>query len=698
MPRVLSSSLVPNVTTVSREHPQARTASHGVAEAPRRAPVRCTYSKDAAWLTDAQIERGEVGAADRGKVLADKRQIDALFANYDAADVEARALIDKNSGAFTPAMTAKLCAVMLTGTLHQHIADDLRWAMSGFSTSEPLVPHIPRGNLRGLHKMIASIRDRPASERALFCRAMAWELAAVDLELVERLVKNVGVGTLSAIVPELSGLDERAASAELADQAAVAEYIAIDRPEPKVTRFEAPPELASAIRAATKRLAEADAIRDPVRAREAYGAARDAFRAVVSKCPEAIRDPAVRIWMERRSRALFVHRTIEELRTGPRTGKGWRLARTAMVRLPLLWRYAPSIDHQGEADHTFAAARASELGFDPCAPLTGPQERLLARNIAEATLHEGFDDPMIAALLPPVEIAEPGSAHLVFAPGIIPIGGVMSAAFERLDKSMGIPSHIAGTGLFESEWANASQIATQVDAVLAKSPDAKIVLMGYSQGIPNILRFMDDLAQEALHDEKAQAKLDQITAVCSLYGGHNGSPAADDFLPKVRSVTEQIPGGDRLEVGLSAINRVGRFVAGGVNSLKRSTREQFWQIASLPDNIAYMGLVAHPHSESELPRALILNYRNMKSLASSQGLPEDNDTQVLACDAVPGNDTTPLGRSIRESAIVTHVRGHHWNTLSPEHVPTDPPEVYDFPKAPQAMAHVSVLAELGYLD
>lgn len=670
------------------------TATGTLSAVPHAPAVTCAaserYRGDDAWLVGEQIERRAVTDA----ITLDKREVEQVFRQFGSSDERARAIVDRNDGAFTPQMSAQLATVLLCGSLGQHIKDDVRWLAGGCGGSEPVLPHIPRGNQRALHKLFVSIRSRPPNERELFLRATAWELARIDEELVHRFVKNIGAALLAGVVPSLDGLSPGEMVDALIDQDRVLAYLDQHRSQPSVTTYAPNRRTKALVAKAQVLLQNADALpasASPKRRRRAYAVARDGFAAAVAECPAAIRDPKVQAWMTRRARALFVYFAFEEVRSGPTDTKAWSLARTALSRLPLLARFATTAP--GEAEPALLVRLTAQLGFDPTGPLTDEQRTALIVALANATLDDGAADGLIEAMLPPRVGARETPVHVVFAPGVIPIGGVFDKAFVRLEEELDCAVTTAATGLFESDGDNAIEIARAVDAALAADPRARIVLMGYSQGVPNILRYLDDLGRGG---DEARSKRANVCAVSSLYGAHNGSLAADEFLPMVRSVTSRLPMADRLEVGLSSFERVGRFVGGGVNSLKRKTRERWWQIADVPDNIAFLSLAAHPHSDDALPRVLVANHHNLERLAARRGLPPDNDTQVLACDAPLGSEASAIGRSIRRANVTTDVRGHHWNPLSPAHVPIDADQVYAFPKAPQVMTHVALLGDLGW--
>src|SRR5262249_11500535 len=147
----------------------------------------------------------------------------------------------------------------------------------------------------------------------------------------------------------------------------------------------------------------------------------------------------------------------------------------------------------------------------------------------------------------------------------------------------------------------------------------------------------------------------------------------------------------------SGFSSIGNFLAGGVGSLKRSTRHRFWEQANLPSNIPYMSITANAKPD-EVPYVLFKGYNDMKTLAGTLGLLPDNDTQVLFQDAPLGNEDSDMGKAVRKNTTTVQVHGHHWNPLSSAVMKMDPePSKYGFPKTPQVEAHLLNLAELGLL-
>lgn len=669
--------------------------------------------RDASWLTMAQIASVATapGLAARSPRLAqlakDAEAIEAMFSRFGSADEEARTFIARGVDTLTPQMQAKLMAVLLTGSLTQHLKDDLRWLWRGFTDGVGgLIPKMPRENLRGLQRLFSAISARDPAEREPFLRAVACELAAYDEELVHRLVTNIGAGAIAALLPDTpdsATVDEVAEA--LCQQGPVMPYLRRHCAAPEVATY-APSAATRACAAAaaaaidqaddfarSKHIDQSAAGVDLARANELYGEARAAVRATISSDPLAIRDPVVKGWMRRRARALFIRSALDEITESVGKEKTGRL-------VDWLGRQVPGIGGlfgpPGATQPALLRHLEAELGFSPLAARTGERRAALMQAIERLTMAAGpDDDPMTGVLLAPEPADSPEHIHLVFAPGVVPIAGVLDGAFARLRQRNGVAVHVAATGLFESEYDNAAAVAGALNEALTEDPAARVVMIGYSQGVPNLLRCLHDLRNGTTEDRR---RAERVRAIGSVYGAHNGSPAADTLLPTLRGATWMVPFTDRIEVGLSSYERVGRLFGGGVNSLKRKTRSKFWDIANLPTDIPYTSLTAHPDGRESVPMMLAANYDAMKQTAKALGLPEDNDTQVLACDAPMGCDRSEVGRAIRSSNTNLDLRGHHWNVLDPEHVPIDSPETYWFPKTPQIEAHVQMLAELGLLD
>lgn len=619
----------------------------------------------------------------------------------------------------TPALSAKILAVLMTGLFTEKVGLSL--------PGGKLLDHVPgTKQLRGiletdrwaLQKFWDGLGRLPAEHQEKFLRSTAFELAQIDDELLARVLERTGVARLKAQFPFLQGTPETIPEliTELArtDHPETRAYLSDQRVAPRIQRFDAARNEAR-IRKVAAAIARADEYAQSHRvdlaspdhelewARDLYREAAAEVRKVVAADPLAIQSPVIKKWMARRSAALFVAGAVEEIESGVRpsfslTGK----LRAALRSIPGM---ASKVRQVGAAETTLLESLARELRFDPVLPRSAAERAAVVRALATRSLlppemvrhaPEGApapSDPLIHVMLPP-ERKKLEHTYLLFAPGVVPIAGVLVDAFAHLDGSLGIKTATAATGFFKGEFENARAIQKAFDEVLARDPQAKFILLGYSQGAVNALTFLDQLRTGPRKDREAARR---VRAVLSVYGAHNGSPSAQRALDLAHEVIQRLPRGADLEYLLSGVKQVGHFVAGGVNSLRRSTRDRFWSIANLPSDIPY-GSIAARTEPDEVPYVLRPSYQVLREDARKLGLAEDNDTQVLFHDAPLGNETSEMGRAIRRNCTTVYVHGHHWNPLSPAQMYWDPEAAkYGFPKWPQVSAHLENLAELGLI-
>jgi pimeloyl-ACP methyl ester carboxylesterase len=172
---------------------------------------------------------------------------------------------------------------------------------------------------------------------------------------------------------------------------------------------------------------------------------------------------------------------------------------------------------------------------------------------------------------------------------------------------------------------NAVQIRDAVMGLDAQGLE-KVVLVGYSKGVPDIL--------EALVNHPEMR--DRVSAVVSIAGAVGGSPIADSlegpFLKLMNGILSlECPPGD----------------GGGIESLKQPTRKQWLSQHRLPKSIRYFSIV----SFAERRRISALLRGGYEKLAF---VDPRNDGQLLFWDQViPG------------STLLGYVRADHWAISMP---------------------------------
>ena len=172
---------------------------------------------------------------------------------------------------------------------------------------------------------------------------------------------------------------------------------------------------------------------------------------------------------------------------------------------------------------------------------------------------------------------------------------------------------------------NAAQIAAAVER-LPEEPDEKIVLVGHSKGVVDILHFLADHPQQAR----------RVRSVVSVSGPVSGSPLADSLDEVYRSLFSRMPltdcpPGDRKVI----------------DSLRRSYRTTWLATHRLPAHVRYFSLATLARREEVHPLMLF----TFDALAAAG---ERNDGYVAVTDQlIPGG--TLLG----------YVNLDHWDIALP---------------------------------
>jgi len=167
------------------------------------------------------------------------------------------------------------------------------------------------------------------------------------------------------------------------------------------------------------------------------------------------------------------------------------------------------------------------------------------------------------------------------------------------------------------------------DAVMAQPQSAKkerVVLLGYSKGVPDILEAV------ATYPELAT----RIAAVVGVAGAVGGSPLANDASQGQANLLAKLPGSD-CDTGDE----------GGVESLKTSVRKDWLATHSLPASIRFYSLITYPAPE-QISRGLRSSYKKLSQVDSR------NDSQVIFYDQL-----------IPSSVIMGFVNADHWAIAVP---------------------------------
>lgn len=217
--------------------------------------------------------------------------------------------------------------------------------------------------------------------------------------------------------------------------------------------------------------------------------------------------------------------------------------------------------------------------------------------------------------------------HILFIPGAfgecfkdaVPF----PAAFAHL-SALGYNMRAVNASGRSSSAYNARQIAVAVEDETL-SPGEKLVLVGYSKGVPDIFEFLVTYPQLAA----------RVDAVVSIAGAVNGSPVADAYAGAYAMVSG-------IDVKACAAGD-----GGVVRSLTRAERLSWLAAHKLPAGIRYFSLGSFVRSEET---ARLLDHTHGR-LSRAEPL---NDGQTIFYDQlIPG------------STLLGYANGDHWAIVLP---------------------------------
>ena len=173
---------------------------------------------------------------------------------------------------------------------------------------------------------------------------------------------------------------------------------------------------------------------------------------------------------------------------------------------------------------------------------------------------------------------------------------------------------------------NARQIRDALLAMPAESGPARLVLIGYSKGAPDILDALVTYPEIR----------NRVAAVVSAAGAVGGSPLANDAEQYQADMLRHFPGAT-CESG----------DGGAVASLRPATRRAWLAANPLPMDVRYYSLVTFPQPE-RISSVLKSSYRKLARIDAR------NDSQVIFYDQViPGSD------------LMAYINADHWALAVP---------------------------------
>ncbi len=177
-----------------------------------------------------------------------------------------------------------------------------------------------------------------------------------------------------------------------------------------------------------------------------------------------------------------------------------------------------------------------------------------------------------------------------------------------------------------SSTRNAGLIREAVMAMPESEEGKRLVLLGYSKGVPDILEAVTsftDLQQK-------------VAAVVSVAGSVGGSPLANDATQSMLNLLQHFPDAE-CDPGDE----------GALESLKPGVRKRWLASHSLPDSIRYYSIITYPDTD-QISSILKFTYKKLSQVDSR------NDGQVIFYDQViPG------------SVLLGFLNADHWAIAVP---------------------------------
>ena len=220
-----------------------------------------------------------------------------------------------------------------------------------------------------------------------------------------------------------------------------------------------------------------------------------------------------------------------------------------------------------------------------------------------------------------VAVVVGGIGYDCIAPWLAPVGTV-AANLRKYDYDLqGLKvDALSGTT------RNARQIRDALMAMEMGSGEPRIVLIGYSKGI-------DDLLEALVTYPEIRSR---VAAVVSAAGAVGGSPLANDAEQYQANLFEHFP-----KASCDAGD------GGGVDSLRPQTRKAWLAQHSLPGDVHYYSLVTFPHPD-RISSILRSSYKKLSRIDGR------NDSQVIFYDQI-----------VPHSVLVGYVNADHWALALP---------------------------------
>ena len=210
-----------------------------------------------------------------------------------------------------------------------------------------------------------------------------------------------------------------------------------------------------------------------------------------------------------------------------------------------------------------------------------------------------------------------------------------------LDYDNAAPSHVSQFGYegrlievggLSSSTRNAALIRDYVLALPGDSDSRKLVLIGYSKGINDILVAL------VAHPEVAR----RVSAVIAFAGAVRGSPLAEKYKQSTLDLLRYLPGAECDEGD-----------AGAIESLRPQVRNTWLASNELPEHIRYYSVVAWPEPD-RISVGLKQSWRKLGRISDAR-----NDSQVVFHDQIiPGSTLLAFANADHWAMAVPVARQH----------------------------------------
>jgi hypothetical protein len=180
---------------------------------------------------------------------------------------------------------------------------------------------------------------------------------------------------------------------------------------------------------------------------------------------------------------------------------------------------------------------------------------------------------------------------------------------------------------------NARQIRDGLSALPENESGRPIILVGYSKGVPDILRAIVDYPEISA----------RVVAVVSIAGAVGGSPLANPAKQSQANILINVPGAT-----------CDKGDGGAIESLRPEVRKNWLANNVLPDHIKYYSVITYPEPD-RMSSGLKSNYKKLAKIDSR------NDGSVIFYDQIiPGSTITAFANADHFAIVIPIGRSHEF--------------------------------------